>query len=192
MGVAGPGEDDTVEKSAITPLEEDIKITERALTAYTDEYREASDIWKTLEGKAQVVITVAGIFLAAVFSFGVAAGIDLRVKMVLGVTLAALLAALLCALWVLKATTYDVPFDSEATMKKVRELLDPSYHRGESGSRYIELIGQLSGGFADSLRSIYEVNTKKESTLRLAYGLLVLAAISATGAAVAQLIIHKA
>jgi hypothetical protein len=192
MGVAGPGEGDTVGQIAITPLEEDIKITERALTAYTDEYREASDIWKTLEGKAQVVITVAGIFLAAVFSFGVAAGIDLRVKMVLGVTLAALLAALLCALWVLKATTYDVPFDSEATMKKVRELLDPSYHRGESGSRYIELIGQLSGGFADSLRSIYEVNTKKESTLRLAYGLLVLAAISATGAAVAQLIIHKA
>jgi hypothetical protein len=181
-----------VEQSAITPLEEDIKIAERALTAYTDEYREASDIWKTLEGKAQVVITVAGIFLAAVFSFGVAAGIDLRVKIVLGVTLAALLAALLCALWVLKATTYDVPFDSEATMKRVKELLDPLHQRGESGSRYFELIGQLSEGFADSLKSIYEVNAKKESTLRLAYGLLVLAAISATGAAVAQLVIHGA
>jgi hypothetical protein len=50
----------------------------------------------------------------------------------------------------------------------------------------------LSEGFADSLKSIYEVNTKKESTLRLAYGLLVLAAISATGAAVAQLVIHGA
>jgi hypothetical protein len=181
-----------LDQNAITPLEEDIKIAERALTAYTDEYREASDIWKTLEGKAQVVITVAGIFLAAVFSFSVAAGIDLRVKIVLGVTLAALLAALLCALWVLKATTYDVPFDSEATMKRVKELLDPLYHRGESGSRYFELIGQLSEGFADSLKSIYAVNTQKESTLRLAYGLLVLAAISATGAAVAQLVIHGA
>jgi hypothetical protein len=181
-----------VESIMQSPVDEDIKIAERALAAYTDEYNEVSDIWKTLEGKAQVVITVAGIFLAAIFSFAVAAGIDLRIKMVLGVTLAALLAALLCALWVLKARTYDVPFDSEATRKKVKELLDPSYRRGESGSRYLELIGQLSGEFPESLQSMDTVNSQKERILRIAYGLLVLAAVSATGAAVAQLIIHGA
>jgi hypothetical protein len=172
------------------PLDEDIKIAERALAAFTDEYKEASEIWKTLESKAQVTITVAGVFLAAVFSFSRDGGIDLRVKMVLGLTLAALLAALLCALWVLKATTYDVPFDSEATMKKAKELLDPSYPRGESGSRYLELVAQLGSGFEDSLKTIDNVNVKKERSLRFAYSLLVLAAVSATGAAVAQLIIH--
>jgi hypothetical protein len=43
-------------------LDEDVKIAERAMTSYMDEYREASEIWKTLENKAQVTIAVAGVF----------------------------------------------------------------------------------------------------------------------------------
>ncbi len=86
----------------MTPLEEDTEIVERAFAACTDEYREQSDAWKTLEAKVQVAITVAGVFLAAVFSFSRDAGPDVSIKVFLGTTLLALLFALFCTLWVLK------------------------------------------------------------------------------------------
>ena len=171
-------------------LDEDVKIAERAMNSYMDEYKEASEIWKTLENKAQVTIAVAGVFLAAVFSFSRDAGVDCRVKLLLSLTLIAILVALLCALWVLKSTAYDVPFDSGSTMKKARELLAPIYARGEPGSRYLELISQLASGFEDSLKTIDAVNETKEQRLSFAYVLLVLASLFATAAAMTQLAVH--
>ncbi|WP_417914535.1 hypothetical protein [Candidatus Electronema sp. JM] len=40
-----------------------------ALDAYQKEYRELMDIWKNLEGKAQWIVTVSGIFFAGMFAF---------------------------------------------------------------------------------------------------------------------------
>lgn len=40
-----------------------------ALDAYQKEYRELIDKWRNLEGKAQWVVTVSGIFLAGMFAF---------------------------------------------------------------------------------------------------------------------------
>jgi hypothetical protein len=40
-----------------------------ALDAYQKEYRELIDKWRNLEGKAQGVVTVSGIFLAGMFAF---------------------------------------------------------------------------------------------------------------------------
>ncbi len=86
----------------MTSGEEDTRIAGRALAVCTDKYREAADFWTTLETKAQVAITVAGVFLAAAFSFSLASGISLPIKFCLGITLVALLLALIAALRVLK------------------------------------------------------------------------------------------
>lgn len=40
-----------------------------ALQAYQDEYRDLSDTWRHLDGKAQGTLATAGIFLAATFAF---------------------------------------------------------------------------------------------------------------------------
>jgi hypothetical protein len=69
------------------------------LSALTEQYKEASETWKALETKAQGAITVAGIFLAAVFAFVREAGsIDLLPRVLLGVTALLLVASVAIAL----------------------------------------------------------------------------------------------
>ena len=48
-------------------LRRDVRRT--TLTAFAEEYRDAAEIWRTLETKAQTTITVSGIFLAAAFAY---------------------------------------------------------------------------------------------------------------------------
>src|SRR6202020_875653 len=117
--------------------DEDTKILERALAVCTDEYREEADVWTTLETKAQVAITVAGVFLAAVFSFSLTAGITQHIRILLGITLLALLFALICALWVLKVEAFDLPFDGSAALKEAQKLLGPTADRATDGARYL-------------------------------------------------------
>lgn len=52
------------------------------------------------------------------------------------------------------------------------------------------LIDQLGSGFEEPLKTVDNVNDKKEARLRYAHFLLVLAAVSATVAAITQLIVH--
>jgi hypothetical protein len=174
----------------MTPTEEDIKIVERALAACTDEYREQADTWKTLETKAQVAITVAGVFLAAVFAFTRDAGLDCGIKMFLGITLVALLFALFCALWVLKVEEFDLPFNGEDALKKAGELTRPTTSPEPEGGRYRQLIDSLAEGYDKVLNSIDTVNNHKQERLGYAYILLCIAAISATVAAVIELVTH--
>jgi len=174
----------------MTSEDEDTKILERALEVCTDEYREASAVWTTLETKAQVAITVAGVFLAAAFSFSLSAGIGLHIQVLLAVTLLALLCALISALWVLKVENFDLPFDGTAALKEANELLDPSANRTVEGARYLELVQSLTDGYDEVLDRISTINRNKQKRLGYAYFLLTVAAIAATLAGVMELISH--
>jgi hypothetical protein len=169
-------------------MEEEIKISERALAACTDEYREQSDIWKTLENKAQVAITVAGVFLAAVFTFSRDANLNYEIKGCLGVTLLALLSALLCALWVLQVEEFDMPVSGIEVLKLAQELLDPVRAEEPEGDRFKKIVGSLTEGYDDVLGKIGAINEHKQKRLGYTYCLLRVAAVAATCGAVIELI----
>jgi len=174
----------------MTSVDEDTKILERALAVCTDEYREAASVWTTLETKAQVAITVAGVFLAAAFSFSLAVGISSYIKVFLAITLVVLLGALVCALWVLKVASFDLPFDGAAALKEAKELLDPSADRSVDGARYLELIDTLTDGYDEVLDRIAAINAEKQKRLGYSYFLLKVAAYAATIAGVLELTAH--
>jgi len=174
----------------MTSVDEDTKILERALAVCTDEYREAAAVWTTLETKAQVAITVAGVFLAAAFSFSLAVGISTYIKILLAITLVVLLGALVCALWVLKVANFDLPFDGSAALKQAEELMDPSADRSVEGSRYLELIETLTDGYDEVLDRIATINGEKQKRLGYSYFLLKVAAIAATVGGVLELTRH--
>ena len=172
-------------------MEEDIKIIERALAACTDEYREQADTWKTLETKAQVAITIAGVFLAAVFAFTRDPGLHCSIQMFLGITLLALLLTLFCALWVLKVEEFDLPYNGEDALKTARELMKPTTSPVPEGCRYKQLIESLIDGYDEVLKTIHAVNNRKQERSVYAYFLLCLAALSATFAAIIELVTHR-
>ena len=174
----------------MNPSEEDIKIAETALATCTDEYREQADVWKTLETKAQVAITVAGVFLAAAFAYSRETGLDVHIQVFLGVTLLTLLLALLCALWVLKTEDFDLPFNGTEALKDARRLLDPTMAREPAGSRYKQMIESLTDGYEEVLNKIDVVTGNKQKRLGYAYAFLFIAAISATVAGMLALILH--
>jgi hypothetical protein len=106
----------------MTPVDEEIAILQKGFDAYRDEYKEQSDIWKTLEEKSQVVITVSGIFLAAAFAFSQQAHLPLFARCLVVLTLIALICALFLAFWVLRVQAFDMPFDGSAIVKQTLEL----------------------------------------------------------------------
>lgn len=76
------------------------------------EYKESSETWRALEGKAQGTVAIAGVFLAAVFAFvreaGVADG-PLAERLGIGASALALVAAVICAVVTLKIRRIPAP-----------------------------------------------------------------------------------
>src|SRR5919109_4903212 len=93
---------------------ENLKILERGVAAFLDGYREGAEIWKTLETKAQGLITTAGLFLAAAFAFSREPSLLTLTKVILLVTLVCLVWAILAALAVLRAAEFQLPDAGDA------------------------------------------------------------------------------
>jgi hypothetical protein len=175
----------------MTPSEEDIQILEAGLTAYLDEYREQTDIWKILESKAQVVITVAGVFLAATFAFVTQAGLVSCAKVFIVITLLALLIALAAALRVLRIAELLMPVDGAAMVQRTRELVDPKVPPTAPGDRYKVLINELTEDSGEVLKKFESVNERKRTNLNWAYRLIIVSATAATIAAIVQLMVAR-
>jgi len=174
----------------MTPLDEDLRILDRGVSAYLDAYRELSEIWKTLETKAQVTITVSGIFLAAVFAFCHDAGLVVYAKIFIAITFISLLAALFVAFRILQVEDFEVPTDGAAVIKRSRELTNPGVAREPIGTRYSKLVELVSEDSERVLAAMDKVNTSKQHRLGWAYNFLMVAALSATIAGLMQLFIH--
>jgi len=99
------------------------------------EYTELADNWKLLDTKAQATAAIAGVFLAAFFTFVYrdsdgAAGCGLPAvihwKVLPALLLVCLLAAIVCSLWAMWVTEVDMPPSGEWTWDAVKELLTPT------------------------------------------------------------------
>lgn len=93
-------------------LDESKAIWEMAHKAYWDEYKEYNDAWKSLEAKAQAMITSNGIFLAAAFAFARETRLTSMVIVFTIITLLALFMSMCFSLKVLKVAYYETPVDS--------------------------------------------------------------------------------
>jgi hypothetical protein len=180
-------EPDAKEVFVVTGLEEDIKILEAGLKAYTDEYREQADIWKTLESKAQVAITVSGVFLAATFAFVHQAALVCIERLLVVVTLLSLLTSLIMALRVLQIREHLMPVDGALFVRRAKELVDPMTPRSSPGERYMTLMSELGEDSEEVLKVIESANERKRSDLNWANGLIIVSGVAATAAAVVEL-----
>ena len=80
------------------------------LSTLADQHRESSETWKALETKGQGTITVAGIFLAAVFAFAREAdSIDAFPRVLIGLTTILLVASVAVALLSLEIRPVAAP-----------------------------------------------------------------------------------
>jgi hypothetical protein len=93
------------------------------------EYEELTDNWKQLEGKAQAMSTIAGVFLAAVFAFGDAGSKTANLmaqtdgKVLASLVVIALTASILCAIASLWLSDYDTPMDPGELWKTIQKDL---------------------------------------------------------------------
>lgn len=175
----------------MTPLEEDLKILERGVTGYLDEYKEQYEIWKLVETKAQILIALAGVFLGAVFSFVRQGGTSRVVEILVGVTLLLLFATLIVALRVLQTTETMMPVDGADLVRQCRDLVESAASSGSPGDRYKKLLVELGEDSTVVLQSIDSVNDLKRFHLNCAYWLLLGAASAAVAAALVQISISN-
>ncbi len=100
------------------------ELRELLLSALAEQYKESTETWKALETKSQGTITVAGIFLAAVFAFArEAASIDPLPRILIGITTVLLVASVAVALLSLEVRPVAPPPLGDFVDSGVRDLL---------------------------------------------------------------------
>jgi hypothetical protein len=78
-----------------------LTLGEQLLASFQQEYDDAVETWRALEGKAQISITIGGVVLAAVFAFARdLKGISSLEKLLLGSSVVLLVVAVLLGLLV--------------------------------------------------------------------------------------------
>lgn len=137
---------------------ENIKILERGFVAFADECKEQSDIWRTLDTKAQGMIGASGLFLAATYAFSREPSILPITKAILVITLISLVWAILAALGVLRAAEFEIPDAAEAIASALAAVKTPMANCGDRYRVYLE--EQLEGA-ADILAGLSRVNDTK-------------------------------
>jgi len=85
------------------------ELTRFVLDSLINEYKELADTWKTLDTKAQGTGTIAGVFLAAIFTWSrdLPAGFTCANKFGLGVALLFLIVVVLLSLFALAVREHD-------------------------------------------------------------------------------------
>jgi hypothetical protein len=105
-------------------LENRDKLRERLLDDFRRQYDESKETWRALETKAQVAMTVGGVFLAAVFAF--ARDIDKLgpgEKLLLCTAIAFLVVTVLCGLAVFRVIAVEGPPLGTFTREGVFDIL---------------------------------------------------------------------
>ncbi len=142
-----------------------------ALDAYQKEYRELMDIWKSLESKAQGVITVSGFFLAGMFACIRTPLVYYYEQCLLTASIVLLVFSILSALFVQRLRSVQKAPYGELTGTLVRDLIKSDDF--SSGRIFAYLTDQ--GNFWDCTNlTVRQANEKKITSLLCAQCFLVL------------------
>jgi len=147
-----------------------------ALDSYREEYKEISDVWKALEAKAQGTVTIAGIFVAAAFTFAkdlAASRLDFYGNLCLGAAIMLLIPTIICSILVLwKRTVKSIPSGEaiESWADAIAEATDD-----DLPDRIRRLLDQQSAVWKETVASAKDAIDKKAQLLHTAQVLLVFA-----------------
>lgn len=147
-----------------------------ALQSYRDEYKELSDTWRHVEGKAQGTITVSGIFLAAAFAFVrdlTGAGTGLLEKSVLAVAVGTLTATVILAVLSLRVREVVAPPLGESLDEMITDLSGLT-HAAEIAERLPRFIGDQLEMWKNANEAVDRVNKGKAGLVAWAQRLLLL------------------
>lgn len=160
-----------------------------ALQSYRDEYKELSDTWRHIEGKAQGTVGIAGIFLAAVFAFARGlAGADppLLFRVTLIAALVLLATCIVLAVLTLLVTEVPAPPLGETMDEMVGELSGVT-DDAELAQRMPRFVSDQAELWQDTNESTDGENKKKAERLKWAQGLLVAAILLVAGLTIATI-----
>jgi hypothetical protein len=156
-------------------------LRQTVLDSYREEYKELSDVWKSLETKAQGTVTIAGIFIAAAFTFAkdlANTRLDYNGKLFLAAAIIFLIPTIILSLLVLRRRTIKwIPAgtDVESWADAIEGVSDE-----DLADRARRLIDEHSGVWKQTVESTREATAEKEKLLYAAQVLLLFAIGAAT------------
>jgi hypothetical protein len=138
-----------------------------ALEGYREEYRDLSETWRNLDGKAQGSGAIAGIFLAAVFAWvrPLAAGVGTVEKVFFCASIVLLVASVVAAVLALQVRTVSAPPLGDETGQMINDLLRPE-NADELPERVPRLFKDQIRAWRDTNRDMAEVNLGKANRVR--------------------------
>lgn len=138
----------------------------RVLESYRAEYAELSDVWRTLDTKAQGATAIAGIFLAAAFSFAkdAAGRITPLQSGLLALAIGSLLASITLAILALRVRVVSLPPIGEQLEELVNDVLGAD--EVELPDRLPALVRDESKLWKAACRDVAAHNGSKAALLR--------------------------
>ncbi len=156
-------------------------LRQTVLDSYKEEYKELSDLWKSLETKAQGTVTIAGIFIAAAFTFAkdlTSTRLDFCSKLFLAVAILLLIPTVILSVLALRRRTIRwIP--AGADVEQIADHIEdvPNEDLADRARRFID---EHSGIWKQTVESTREATTRKEELLNVAQILLLFAIGAAT------------
>jgi len=148
-----------------------------ALEAYRDEYRDLSESWRNLDTKAQGLVAIAGIFLAAVFAWtrDLPTTFGTCERLLLVGSCLSLVAAVIAAIWALFIKMMSAPPLGEGTAHMVRDILRKS--KKDLGARTEALYNDQITLWKKTNEEMRKHILVKARCIKFGQGALVLAAV---------------
>lgn len=169
----------------MTTIEENIRILERGLTAFADEFKEQGDIWRTLDLKAQGLIGGSTVFIAGAFAFSRETSLTPTTKAFVIFTLAALFFCLQASISVLRARNFRIP-DGNLALNAARGWTAKT---GTAADTRLEAyLTELLDDTKDVLSGLDEANDEKRAKLKTAQTWFAIAAYLSVGATLVHLV----
>lgn len=156
-------------------------LRQTVLDSYREEYKELSDVWKSLETKAQGTVTIAGIFIAAAFTFAkdlASTRLDYPGKLFLAGAIIFLIPTIILSVLVLRRRTIKwIPAgtDVEQWADDIENV--PNEELPDRARRFID---EHSGVWKETVASTKKATAEKEALLYAAQILLLFAIGAAT------------
>ena len=140
------------------------KLHERLLADFQREYADQLDTWRALEGKAQVLITVSAIFLAAGFAFARDVhGLALGERLLLCVSIVLLVVAVCIGLFVFRIVRVVNPPLGTFTESGVIDLARKS---DDEIDDYLQrFVVDQATQWREAINSLADVNDKKATAV---------------------------
>jgi hypothetical protein len=168
------------EPSAAKALEIRESFRQAALDAYREEYKELTEVWKVLETKAQGTVTIAGIFIAAAFTFAkdlAATRLDFYGNLLLGAAIACLIFTIIFSVLALKTREVKLPPAGERVKLMADHYKDVA--DADLPDRKRRFINQQVNEWQRVVDDARDDIDAKERWIRTAQGFLVIAIITA-------------